>query len=166
MPLRELTRRAGALFILNDRFDLALAAQADGVHLGQDLGQWSGRCRQVAPLGVGGGGRGGTGAVKRAGALAGSGSGSAAEWIAAETGGTTWVSGCTVVSAGTAGGPSADAGRVWIGGVPGGVQRPGPDGPVASAGLADCSPYPIPSMMALKVGLGRMTSVAFAASGA
>jgi thiamine-phosphate pyrophosphorylase len=33
--LRELTRRAGILFIMNDRFDLALAAQADGVHLGQ-----------------------------------------------------------------------------------------------------------------------------------
>jgi thiamine-phosphate pyrophosphorylase len=33
--LRELTRRAGALFVVNDRFDLALAAQADGVHLGQ-----------------------------------------------------------------------------------------------------------------------------------
>jgi thiamine-phosphate pyrophosphorylase len=33
--LRELTRRAGALFIVNDRFDLALAARADGVHLGQ-----------------------------------------------------------------------------------------------------------------------------------
>ncbi len=34
--MRELTRRAGALLILNDRFDLALAAQADGVHLGQE----------------------------------------------------------------------------------------------------------------------------------
>jgi thiamine-phosphate pyrophosphorylase len=34
--LRELTRRAGALFLVNDRFDLALAAQADGVHLGQE----------------------------------------------------------------------------------------------------------------------------------
>lgn len=33
--LRELTRRAGILFVVNDRFDLALAAQADGVHLGQ-----------------------------------------------------------------------------------------------------------------------------------
>jgi thiamine-phosphate pyrophosphorylase len=34
--LRELTRRAGALFLVNDRFDLALAAEADGVHLGQE----------------------------------------------------------------------------------------------------------------------------------
>jgi thiamine-phosphate pyrophosphorylase len=33
--LRELTLRAGSLFFVNDRFDLALAAQADGVHLGQ-----------------------------------------------------------------------------------------------------------------------------------
>lgn len=33
--IRTLTRRAGVLFILNDRFDLALAAEADGVHLGQ-----------------------------------------------------------------------------------------------------------------------------------
>jgi thiamine-phosphate pyrophosphorylase len=33
--LRELTRRAGLLLIVNDRFDLALAAEADGVHLGQ-----------------------------------------------------------------------------------------------------------------------------------
>lgn len=34
--MRELTRRAGALFFVNDRFDLALAAEADGVHLGQE----------------------------------------------------------------------------------------------------------------------------------
>ncbi len=34
--VRRLTRRAGALFILNDRPDLAVLAQADGVHLGQD----------------------------------------------------------------------------------------------------------------------------------
>jgi thiamine-phosphate pyrophosphorylase len=34
--IRELTREAGALFIVNDRFDLALAADADGVHLGQE----------------------------------------------------------------------------------------------------------------------------------
>jgi len=34
--IRPITRDAGTLFIVNDRFDLALAAEADGVHLGQD----------------------------------------------------------------------------------------------------------------------------------
>jgi len=34
--IRIVTRESGALFIVNDRFDLALAAGADGVHLGQD----------------------------------------------------------------------------------------------------------------------------------
>ena len=34
--IREITRNAGALFVLNDRFDLALACSADAVHLGQD----------------------------------------------------------------------------------------------------------------------------------
>jgi len=34
--IREITRRAGVLFFVNDRFDLALLAGADGVHLGQD----------------------------------------------------------------------------------------------------------------------------------
>lgn len=34
--IRELTRKAGALFILNDRVDIALLSNADGVHLGQD----------------------------------------------------------------------------------------------------------------------------------
>jgi thiamine-phosphate pyrophosphorylase len=33
--IRALTRRAGACFVLNDRFDLALAAEADAVHVGQ-----------------------------------------------------------------------------------------------------------------------------------
>ncbi len=33
---REKTREAGALFLVNDRFDIALLADADGVHLGQD----------------------------------------------------------------------------------------------------------------------------------
>ena len=32
---RAATREAGALFIVDDRVDIALAAQADGVHLGQ-----------------------------------------------------------------------------------------------------------------------------------
>jgi thiamine-phosphate pyrophosphorylase len=34
--IRALTRAAGARFVVNDRFDLALAAEADAVHLGQD----------------------------------------------------------------------------------------------------------------------------------
>ena len=34
--LRELTRRTGRIFIVNDRVDVALAVDADGVHLGQD----------------------------------------------------------------------------------------------------------------------------------
>jgi thiamine-phosphate pyrophosphorylase len=34
--LREITRQTGTLFIMNDRPDLAMLADADGVHLGQD----------------------------------------------------------------------------------------------------------------------------------
>jgi thiamine-phosphate pyrophosphorylase len=34
--LRQLTRQAGALLIVNDRVDIAYAIEADGVHLGQD----------------------------------------------------------------------------------------------------------------------------------
>ena len=34
--IRELTRECGALFVMNDRFDLALASGADAVHLGQE----------------------------------------------------------------------------------------------------------------------------------
>ena len=34
--LLELTRRAGALLIVNDRVDVAMAIDADGVHVGQD----------------------------------------------------------------------------------------------------------------------------------
>ncbi|MCX7993234.1 MAG: thiamine phosphate synthase [Fimbriimonadales bacterium] len=36
LKLRELTRRHGAILIVNDRLDVALAIGADGVHLGQD----------------------------------------------------------------------------------------------------------------------------------
>ncbi|MFZ5596648.1 MAG: thiamine phosphate synthase [Bacillota bacterium] len=36
LAVRELTRESGALFIVNDRLDIALAVGADGVHLGQD----------------------------------------------------------------------------------------------------------------------------------
>ncbi len=34
--IRRLTREAGALFIVNDRVDVAMALDADGVHLGPD----------------------------------------------------------------------------------------------------------------------------------
>jgi thiamine-phosphate pyrophosphorylase len=34
--IREITRRSGSLFIVNDFVDIALMSQADGVHLGQD----------------------------------------------------------------------------------------------------------------------------------
>lgn len=34
--IRALTRAHGVLFVVNDRFDLALASDADGVHLGQE----------------------------------------------------------------------------------------------------------------------------------
>lgn len=36
LVLREMTRKAGVLFIVNDSIDLALAVAADGVHVGQD----------------------------------------------------------------------------------------------------------------------------------
>jgi thiamine-phosphate pyrophosphorylase len=36
LALRELTRKRGALFIVNDRIDVALAVEADGAHVGQD----------------------------------------------------------------------------------------------------------------------------------
>ena len=36
LTVRERTARAGCLFIVNDRLDIALAADADGVHLGQE----------------------------------------------------------------------------------------------------------------------------------
>lgn len=36
LPLRQLATELGVLFIVNDRCDLALAIDADGVHLGQE----------------------------------------------------------------------------------------------------------------------------------
>jgi thiamine-phosphate pyrophosphorylase len=36
LALRQVAAKAGVLFIINDRCDLALAVDADGVHLGQD----------------------------------------------------------------------------------------------------------------------------------
>jgi thiamine-phosphate pyrophosphorylase len=48
--IREITRNAGALFIVNDRLDIALACFADGVHFGQDdLG--CDTARQLSPAG-------------------------------------------------------------------------------------------------------------------
>lgn len=35
LELRDICRRAGALFIVNDHVDIALAVEADGVHVGQ-----------------------------------------------------------------------------------------------------------------------------------
>lgn len=36
VQVRALTKKAGVLFIVNDRLDIALSCGADGVHLGQD----------------------------------------------------------------------------------------------------------------------------------
>lgn len=36
LAFREMTSRAGVLLIINDRVDIAMAVEADGVHLGQD----------------------------------------------------------------------------------------------------------------------------------
>jgi len=45
-----ITRKSGTLFIINDRFDVAIACGADGVHLGQDDMPVS-TARQLAPPG-------------------------------------------------------------------------------------------------------------------
>ncbi|WP_019177202.1 thiamine phosphate synthase [Methanomassiliicoccus luminyensis] len=48
--MRDICRKAGALFIVNDRLDIALASGADGVHLGQnDLPV--GAARRIVPEG-------------------------------------------------------------------------------------------------------------------
>ena len=36
LKIRAMTKNAGALLIINDRIDLALAVKADGIHLGQE----------------------------------------------------------------------------------------------------------------------------------
>lgn len=46
--LRKLTRDYGACFIVNDHLDLALACQADGLHIGQDDLPLA-RIRELAP---------------------------------------------------------------------------------------------------------------------
>jgi thiamine-phosphate pyrophosphorylase len=48
--LREITKKTGTLFIINDRLDVALACGADGVHLGQD-DICAVAARQLAPPG-------------------------------------------------------------------------------------------------------------------
>lgn len=48
--IRVITRQAGALFIVNDRLDVALACGADGVHLGQEDIP-CGTARQLVPPG-------------------------------------------------------------------------------------------------------------------
>lgn len=48
--IRTITQEAGALFIVNDRLDVALACGADGVHLGQDDIP-CGTARQLVPPG-------------------------------------------------------------------------------------------------------------------
>ena len=45
-----ITRKAGAVLIVNDRLDVAMACSADGVHLGQD-DMRVGTARQLAPPG-------------------------------------------------------------------------------------------------------------------
>jgi thiamine-phosphate pyrophosphorylase len=48
--IRAATRAADALFVMNDRLDVAVAADADGVHLGQDDLPAS-RARRLLPAG-------------------------------------------------------------------------------------------------------------------
>ena len=48
--IAAITRKAGAVFIVNDRLDVAMACGADGVHLGQDDLPVS-TARQLAPPG-------------------------------------------------------------------------------------------------------------------
>lgn len=47
--LRDLCRRRGVIFIVNDDLDLALELKADGVHLGQDDGDPRAARRELGP---------------------------------------------------------------------------------------------------------------------
>ena len=45
LKLKELCAVRGALFFVNDRLDIALAAKADGVHLGRRICPWTRRAQ-------------------------------------------------------------------------------------------------------------------------
>ena len=49
--LRDITKKSGTLFIINDRLDVALACGADGVHLGQE-DMCAAVARQLSPPGL------------------------------------------------------------------------------------------------------------------
>jgi len=53
MALRGLTRRLGAKLIINDDLELALASEADGVHLGEDDGELAAARRRLDAAGPG-----------------------------------------------------------------------------------------------------------------
>ncbi len=53
LEFRRQTKAAGALLIVNDRLDIALAAEADGVHLGQNDLPISVACRLAPELIIG-----------------------------------------------------------------------------------------------------------------
>jgi len=72
--IREITREAGVLFIVNDRIDIAIASGAEGVHLGQDDLPLR-EARRIAPAGF----------------IIGVSVGCVAEAVAAETGGASYV---------------------------------------------------------------------------
>jgi thiamine-phosphate pyrophosphorylase len=82
--IRNITRSAGALFIVNDRIDIAMASGADGVHLGQDDLPLI-KARQLAPKNF----------------LIGISVGSVTEAVNAETGGADYVAVSPVFGTGT-----------------------------------------------------------------
>lgn len=52
VALRGLTRRFGALLIINDDVDLALFSEADGVHLGEDDGELAAARARLGSAGI------------------------------------------------------------------------------------------------------------------